>query len=119
MTSYSLIIDNTQQVNDIKSLKDEVDTVYLKQEIKIIYLVSDKWFVLTITFSSLNFIIILLLIMLFFLYRKKKQDHRNFLKHKQKKLMGEYKKYEMTSEYDNYENSLDVGGLLIQPRKSQ
>lgn len=53
---------------------------------------------MTITFASLVLIVVAILVTLIILYKKKRKDYRNFLKHKQRKLKGDYKKYEYLQE---------------------
>ena len=59
---------------------------------------SDKYFVLTVTFASLIFVTLVALITLSILYKKKSSAYHNFLTHKERKMKGDYKNYEILNE---------------------
>eukprot|EP00347_Sterkiella_histriomuscorum_P022215 403331266 len=71
-----------------------LQNLQLNSSIKVVYNVSDKYFIMTVTFASLIVVVIAVLIIVIVLYKKKRQEYRNFLKHKEKKMKGDYKKYE-------------------------
>lgn len=61
-------------------------TIELLSEIRINYLVSDKYFILTITFACLILVLMAVLITIMVLYKRKRREFRNFLMHKQRKI---------------------------------
>jgi F0F1-type ATP synthase membrane subunit b/b' len=56
---------------------------------------------MTVTFGCLVLVAIIILILLIVLYKKKRKEYRDFLKHKQRKIKGDYKKYEYLQEDDD------------------
>lgn len=85
--------DNDVKLDGDISVLQDMQTLYIKQEVKIKYKVSDKWFILTVVFSTLTGVGLMLLLVIALLYRKKKIEYKNFMRHKQRKLMSADKKY--------------------------
>lgn len=107
-----------QQTDDPEP--EPLNTLELETEIKIIYTVSNKYFILTITFACLIVVVIAILITLVILYKKKRNEYKSFLIHKERKMKGDYKKYEYLADdndeiafdRDNHENNnLILSGL--------
>ena len=66
----------------------------LKSEIKVVYTVSNKYFILTVLFACLIVLLLVILVTLAVLFKRKREEFRGFLIHKERKMKGEYKKYE-------------------------
>ncbi|CDW91239.1 sam domain containing protein [Stylonychia lemnae] len=82
--------NDNSQLTQLEALQP----IQLRSSIKVVYNVSDKYFILTVTFASLIVVLIAVLITIVVLYKRKRQEYKNFLKHKEKKMKGDYKKYE-------------------------
>lgn len=58
-------------------------TLYLQQSMKLIYNISDSWFVVTVVFACLDFLAIVVAIILFFLKKRHRKLHLDFRRQKE------------------------------------
>ena len=125
LTNFSVIIDNTgliytlNHINDLEYIHPPTSTLFVDQRIDIAYIVSDKYFVLTIVFASLIFVVVASIITLGILYKKKSTAYHNFLKHKERKMKGDYKKYEFNEEGQNNNSVVEEEEDETAPRGSE
>jgi len=82
-----------QSRRELQQIPDQLTTLNLTATIRIVYEVSNKYFIITITFACLIVVMIGILITLIILYKRKKQEYNSFLLLKQKKMKGEFEKY--------------------------
>ena len=95
ITNIRFIIDNTQMLNNLRAFMQSgsssnadniTHTLFLEHSVNIAYKLSDRWFIMTVTFACLNFLALVTLILLFIVYKKKKREHIEFRSHKERWL---------------------------------
>jgi hypothetical protein len=82
-TDLIYVADNTYMFSCFMSYMNQTQcknrssfqTIILEKDMKVIYNIADRWFVLTIIFAVLNFIGILCAMGLAYLYKKKREEH--------------------------------------------
>ena len=91
LSDIRLIVDNTRQLASLRDFlnsntlsKADPTTIYLTYDLNIDYSLSDTWFITTVTFACLDFVILATAIILFVLFKRTKHEHIEFRKHKKK-----------------------------------
>ena len=99
-SDFIYIIDNTFMVACLRAVMNQTliqgdpqicdnlnftyQTLTLASNVTVNYSIGDRWFMMTITFASLNFLFLCLAIWFAWFYKKTKEEHLEFRKRKEK-----------------------------------
>jgi uncharacterized membrane protein affecting hemolysin expression len=62
------------------------ETLFIQHSLEVIYKLSDRWFITTVSFATLDFLALGTLIALLLVYKKTRRQHREFRQLREKSL---------------------------------
>lgn len=93
ISNMMVIVDNTQQLLNLraftqtgtsKNARPVSSSQYLQYDIEVTYKLSDRWFIMTVTFACLDALALAAAIGVFVQFKKSKKEHREFRSRRQK-----------------------------------
>ncbi|TNV71291.1 hypothetical protein FGO68_gene6011 [Halteria grandinella] len=111
ISNLMVIVDNTVQLSNLKAFmqngtsanaKPVTHTQYLCYDIEVVYKLSDRWFIMTVTFGCADALALITAVGLFVQFKRTKKQHGEFRRRREK-----WVKYDQ-----DYDNKGAQGGLV-------